>query len=149
MRVRVDYNHTTRVKARTNQNIFDDFEDASQRGANLAQSFAPIDSGALKASADSTATLRTTGVHAEFFTETNPEYNIFQEYGTGIYAGDADPGFPGQRESQGSRAKKIPWVYFKNGRFYTTWGNKPQPFMRPAYEIVKPELEADLRHVVR
>ena len=142
------YNNTNKVKLRTKARMYKAFQEAVKDGANIAAALAPVDTGDLKASADHVTTLKTSGVVAEFSTETNPEYNIYQEYGTGIYAGEADPQFPGQEMSRGSRAKQIPWVYFKNGQFYTTYGNKPQPFMRPAYEVVKPKLENDLRGVI-
>src|SRR5699024_4063133 len=37
-------------------------------------------------------------------------YAIYLEFRTGIYA------------TKGSRAKMIPWTYYKDGRFYTTYG---------------------------
>lgn len=148
MPVVTEYNNTNAVKLKTKAKTYKAFQDAVNHGAKIAAELAPVDTGDLKASADHVTTLKTSGIVAEFSTETNPEYNIYQEYGTGIYAGDADARFPDQEKSRGSRAKQIPWVYFKNGRFYTTYGNKPQPFMRPAYEVVKPELEADLRDVI-
>lgn len=51
----------------------------------------------------------------------------YVEYGTGIYA--TGPG--------GSRAKKIPWTYYKEGRFYTTYGMAAQPFIYPSVDIAK------------
>lgn len=54
-------------------------------------------------------------------------HSIYNEFGTGIYA-----------EGQ-SRAHEIPWVYYDEylGEFFTTYGLKPQPFMRPGYEAGK------------
>lgn len=56
-------------------------------------------------------------------------YSVYHEYGTGIYA--TGPG--------GSRAKKIPWVYYDEylGKWFTTYGVAPHPFMRPGYEAAK------------
>ncbi|ANU28455.1 HK97-gp10 family putative phage morphogenesis protein [Planococcus versutus] len=61
-------------------------------------------------------------------------YAIYVNYGTGIYA--EGPG--------GSRAKKIPWVYFseKLGRFVTTSGMRAQEFWEPA-------VDAGERHFMR
>lgn len=52
---------------------------------------------------------------------------IYLEYGTGIHA--TGPG--------GSRAKKIPWTYYKDGRFFTTYGMVAQPFWRPTMDITE------------
>lgn len=48
------------------------------------------------------------------------EYAIYVEYGTGQYA-------------EGGNGRKTPWVYMgDDGNFYTTSGQHPQPFLRPA-----------------
>lgn len=51
------------------------------------------------------------------------DYGIYVEFGTGIYARDGD-------------GRKTPWVYFnkRDGRYYWTQGNRPQPFFTPAVE---------------
>jgi HK97 gp10 family phage protein len=44
---------------------------------------------------------------------------IYQEYGTGIFA-------------ENGQGRKTPWVYRrKDGKFITTSGNSPHPFVRP------------------
>lgn len=49
------------------------------------------------------------------------DYAIYVEFGTGIFA------------TNGSTAKKIPWVYQNlDGEWVTTYGSEPQPFWRPA-----------------
>ena len=53
---------------------------------------------------------------------------IYLEHGTGIYA-DAKGG--------GSRAKKIPWTYYKDGQFFTTYGMVAQPFWYPSLDIAE------------
>ena len=53
--------------------------------------------------------------------EVGPEvkYAIYQEYGTGIFA-------------ENGQGRKTPWVYRrKDGKFITTSGNRPHPFVRP------------------
>lgn len=50
---------------------------------------------------------------------------VWLEYGTGIHA--LGPG--------GSRAKKIPWTYYKDGRFITTYGMMAQPFWYPSLDV--------------
>ncbi|WP_166626850.1 HK97 gp10 family phage protein [Jeotgalicoccus sp. S0W5] len=51
---------------------------------------------------------------------------IWLEFGTGIHAVSG---------GGGSRAKKIPWTYYKDGRFYTTYGMVAQPFWFPSLDI--------------
>ena len=51
--------------------------------------------------------------------ETEASYAPYQEYGTGIYA-------------EAGNGRKTPWVYKrKDGKFITTSGNRPHPFVRP------------------
>lgn len=55
----------------------------------------------------------------------NAPHALYVEFGTGIYA----------TGTGGSRAKKIPWVYEKDGKWYTTYGMPAQPFWYPALHI--------------
>lgn len=55
----------------------------------------------------------------------NAVHAIYVEFGTGIYA--TGPG--------GSEADKIPWVYEKDGKFYTTYGMPAQPYWYPSLHI--------------
>ncbi|WP_414052887.1 HK97 gp10 family phage protein [Macrococcus animalis] len=55
----------------------------------------------------------------------NAIHAIYVEFGTGIYA----------TGTGGSRAKKIPWVYEKDGKFYTTYGMPAQPYWYPSLHI--------------
>jgi HK97 gp10 family phage protein len=68
--------------------------------------------------------------------ETGPtaEYAVYIEYGTGIYASPEGPG---------SRAKKIPWVYYdeRTGQFRTTYGMKAEPFMEPGFQAALPTID--------
>lgn len=52
------------------------------------------------------------------------KYAPYFELGTGIYA------------TQGSGAKKIPWVYYNEQihSFVTTFGQRPKPYLRPAFK---------------
>ena len=54
---------------------------------------------------------------------TNVKYAEFVEFGTGIH----------NKEGKG---RTTPWVYYDVARdaFFTTEGNKPQPFLTPAFE---------------
>ncbi|WP_416144906.1 HK97 gp10 family phage protein [Planococcus koreensis] len=83
----------------------------------------PRDSGAMQDSV--TLTIQDDGLTA--IIHIGAFYALYVNYGTGIYA--EGPG--------GSRAKKIPWVYFseKYQRFVTTSGMRSQEFWDPAIDI--------------
>lgn len=53
---------------------------------------------------------------------------VFLEFGTGIHASP---------KGSGSRAKKIPWTYYKDGQFFTTYGMVAQPFWQPTMDITE------------
>lgn len=82
----------------------------------------PRDSGAMQDSV--TLTIQDNGLSAVI--HIGAFYAIYVNYGTGIYA--EGPG--------GSRAKKVPWVYFneKYQRFVTTSGMRAQEFWEPAID---------------
>lgn len=76
---------------------------------------------------------------------TDPK-TVFHEYGTGIRAGDADPQYPELRPSSGSEAEEIPWVYVdENGRFWTTYGVRPAPMIRPGFRAGVEQFEKSKR----
>lgn len=64
------------------------------------------------------------------------DYAVYIEHGTGKHAKKGD-------------GRKTPWVYFdeKRGRFVTTEGNKPQPFLAPAFKKHIPFFKRELRRV--
>lgn len=54
---------------------------------------------------------------------TNMLYAPYVEFGTGLFA------------AKGNGRKDVPWVYrAEDGKFYSTIGQHPQPFMHPALE---------------
>lgn len=66
------------------------------------------------------------GLRGEVFTPL--EYAPYVEFGTGLFA-----------ENGGRSA--VPWVYCDDkGDFYTTYGQHPQPFMRPALDENRAEI---------
>ena len=66
------------------------------------------------------------GLTGEVFTPL--EYGPYVEFGTGLFA-----------ENGGRSA--VPWVYCDDkGDFYTTYGQHPQPFMRPALDENRAEI---------
>ena len=81
-----------------------------------SSSRAPVDTGALKNSID----MSISGFHGRV--SVGSSYALYLEFGTGIYA------------TKGSRAKKIPWSYFKDGKWYRTYGMVAQPFWYPSID---------------
>ena len=64
----------------------------------------------------------------------NLEYAVYVEHGTGLYA------FDGQGRAA-SAEHPIPWTYKgSDGRFYTTYGQRPKPFLIPAFNSKKHNL---------
>lgn len=88
---------------------------------NTAVALAPVDLGFLKESID----FKVTDGGLSSVISVGSEYAIYVEFGSGIYA--VGPG--------GSRARKIPWRYKgSDGKWYTTYGQQPQPFWNPAID---------------
>lgn len=68
---------------------------------------------------------------------TDVKYAIYQEKGTGIYAVDKN-------------GRKSPWVYMdENKKWHRTRGNKPHPFLLPAFKAESKQLLANLRQILR
>jgi HK97 gp10 family phage protein len=72
---------------------------------------------------------------------TNVEYGFFIEYGTGIYA-------------ESGLGRKTPWSYQRSdGRWITTAGFTPSPFLRPALddniEKIKKIIAGEYRQVFK
>lgn len=89
---------------------------------------APKDDGTLRNSIASRIVDNFTG---EVFTPL--EYAPYVEYGTGLFA------------EEGGRTD-VPWVYKdEDGEWYSTSGQKPQPFMRPALEENREEIKRILK----
>jgi len=83
-----------------------------------AKRFAPVDTGHLRAFI---------GIRFEndiVYVGTNLSYAKYVEYGTGIYA-------------EGGQGRKTPWYWETDSGKYAgghwTWGQNPQPFLRPAF----------------
>lgn len=84
-----------------------------------AKEKAPKDSGALKRSIASKIDYTSEGLVGVVYTPL--EYAPYVEYGTGLFA------------EEGGR-KDVPWHYQDDeGNWHSTSGQRPQPFMRPAF----------------
>lgn len=64
------------------------------------------------------------------------EYGIFVEYGTGS-----------RGDTSVAHTSKKTWTYYKGGRFYTTSGQAPQPFLVPALKNNVAEIAAKFKEV--
>lgn len=61
---------------------------------------------------------------------TNTEYGIYVEYGTGLFAENGD----GRQD--------VPWHYqTADGKWHSTVGQKPKPFLRPALDDNEEEIK--------
>lgn len=99
-----------------------------------AKLLAPVDQGLLRSSIDTLfVDDGMTGI-----TYTQLFYAKYVEFGTGVFAVNG-------------AGRQTPWTYFsaKLGHFVTTSGNKPQPFMLPAYNETAPEFRAAVAAILR
>lgn len=61
---------------------------------------------------------------------TNVEYAVYVEFGTGEFA-------------ENGRGRKGGWVYMApNGEFYFTYGQAPQPYLRPSFREKRNDIES-------
>lgn len=91
---------------------------------------APVDSGRLAGS------ITTTVEDTTALIGPTAEYGIYVEFGTGALG-----------DSSVAHTTKKYWRYKKGGRWYTTSGQKPQPFMVPALKNNVSEIAAKFREV--
>lgn len=70
---------------------------------------------------------------------TNMEYGPYVHQGTGIYAVNGD----GRTD--------VPWVYFskKDQKFYSTKGQKPQPFLQDALDQSRDEIADIFKNAIK
>lgn len=115
-----------------------DIKDAVRQGGDAIQDRAkrnvPVDTGALRAS------IYNKHEGLEAFIGTPLDYGLYQEFGTGIYA-------------VAGNGRKTPWVYYYRGnkgphRFRWTRGNKPQPWLVPAFHEGIPEYLKEIRQAL-
>ena len=105
-------------------------EKACTAVTNAAKKKAPKDTGALRRSIQSEVKGSGKEVIGEVFTPL--EYAPYVEFGTGVYS-----------EKTG-RSK--PWAYKDDdGKWHTTKGMHPQPFMRPALQESKKQIVSHIK----
>lgn len=124
MEIKFDVINADELAIRLERKITDGDRQALQRACALvereAKQLAPKDTGALRRSITSRIEESPDGLEGIVFTPL--EYAPYVEYGTGLFA------------ENGGR-KDVPWVYEDDkGEYHTTYGQHPQPYMRPALE---------------
>ncbi len=90
---------------------------------NEAKMRCPVDDGQLRQSITHEVD------NNEGYVGTNVEYAPYVEIGTGLFS------------SKGTGRKDVPWVYQDaEGKWWTTVGQKPQPFLQPALDNNRNEI---------
>lgn len=104
-----------------------------------AQTAVPVDEGTLKNSITA-SDVRQTKTRTEVTVGTSLVYAPYVEFGTGSLG---DPSVP--------HTARTSWVYYSErlGRFVTTRGQRPRPFMRPSIEENRELIEERLAAAVR
>lgn len=98
-----------------------------------AVALAPAKSGALR----DNITYKVDEATLIGYVGTNVEYAIYMEFGTGEFAEKGD-------------GRKGGWVYkAPDGKWYFTYGNKPKPYLRPAFRRNKKRIRAILEDALR
>lgn len=117
--------------------IKSDFKQALEKSLTewgiLAQGYAteevPVDTSNLKNS----IAFKTNVDEGQMVVGTNVKYAPYVEFGTGLY-------------TENSQAKKIPWSYQdEEGKWHTTSGMQPHPYLKPSLENHVDEYKAILR----
>lgn len=94
-------------------------EESCQIVEDTAKRNCPVDDGILMAS----ITHEVNEAEQEGIVGTTQEYSVYVHEGTGIYAKD------------GKGRKEVPWRYrTPDGKWHTTKGQKPQPFLQNAVD---------------
>ena len=111
---------------------FDELADTSQLEGALGKACALVERSAKEKAPKDTGALRrsiTSKVEGnQGIVYTPLEYAPYVEYGTGLFA------------TKGGR-KDVPWRYqADDGNWYTTSGQNPQPFMKPALDENREEI---------
>lgn len=109
-------------------------EGASQIVENKAKQLCPVDDGILRASITHEVVNRQGEVMGKV--GTNVEYAPYVHQGTGIHATKGD-------------GRKDPWSYqTPDGKWHTTVGQKPQPFLEDAAKKSKGEIRKKVKEVM-
>lgn len=120
-------------KVENSANIIQGLQRASIRVETEAKENAPVDDGTLRASI--THEIDPAALVAEV--GTNVEYAPYVEFGTGIFAANGD-------------GRKTPWTYQDaEGKWITTAGQHPQPFLVPALERNIEKIKADIANAMK
>lgn len=120
-------------KVEDSSNVINGLQRACIRVEADAKENAPVDDGTLRASI--THEIDASAIVGEI--GTNVEYAPYVEFGTGIFAFNGD-------------GRKTPWTYQDaEGKWITTAGQHPQPFLGPALERNKEKIKADIANAMK
>lgn len=93
----------------------------------------PVDKGRLKKS----LTYEVDEQELIGYVGTNVEYAVYVEFGTGEFA-------------ENGKGRKGGWIYEdESGEVHFTWGQKPQPYLRPAFRNTRDQIEALAKEIYR
>lgn len=125
------HSNAKKVKQELKENEYRALKAVGEFVEGAVQGLAPNDLGNLSASY--THEVDGHAVHIG----TNVEYGIYQEFGTGIYA-------------ENGNGRKGGWRYQdpKTGEWIETYGNEPQPHLRPAGEDNKSEIKGIFKEIL-
>lgn len=124
--------NSTKVKAEIEKKAIKALIKACMLVEGQAVALAPAKSGALR----DNITYKVDEATLIGYVGTNVEYAIWIEFGTGEFAEKGD-------------GRKGGWVYkTPDGKWHFTYGNKPKPYLRPAFRRNRKQIKAILASVM-
>lgn len=135
MNIHFDTRDVTGKLGKISENLTVGLQVALERAGELVRKDAvlncPVDTGRLRGS----ITSNVEGNHVDI--GTNVEYAPHVEFGTGA---KGDP--------KVAHTTKERWTYYSKGQFFTTSGQKPQPFLVPALKNNSDKIKSLIRRAV-
>ena len=130
MNLEFEFNNLDVIARNITDKIEDNAENALKKSCALlereAKIKAPKDTGTLRNSITSRIVRDGDEIAGEVYTPL--EYAPYIEYGTGLFA-------------EGGGRTDVPWVYQDDkGDWHSTSGQKPRPYMRPAFDENREEI---------
>ena len=128
----IEMNVSALLSSGLQQKISKRLDMAGQLVENEAKRNCPVDAGVLRGSITHVTVGNTCTIG------TNVEYAGYVEKGTGIYAAD------------GNGRKEVPWKYqTPNGKWHSTYGRKPKPYLQPAIDNNLDKIKQTLSEVFK
>jgi HK97 gp10 family phage protein len=112
-------------------------EAAAQTIVNAARDKAPHRTGTLRRSIRAEVTGGGDQAEARIGPDATAPHGVYIEFGTGIYA-------------EGGNGRQTPWVVMiAPGKFITTRGMRPRPYLRPAFDENKDKATREFERLMR